>query len=70
MTQELKAVWTCNLCKAVIETGATEQPSGWVGYGFTNPGTPLGERATLGHLCATCAKDVTTGLQVETEARR
>jgi hypothetical protein len=56
--------WTCNVCSAQ-EEAASGQPEGWVGYGFTNPGTPAGEHKVLGHLCRECAARIGTAMTPE-----
>lgn len=62
MTRENVTRWTCNTCGDRIETDTTTQPKGWVGYGFTEPDVPAGEHRVLGHLCKSCARDVSIAL--------
>lgn len=62
MSRESLTRWTCNACGVKRETPSMKQPSGWVGYGFTNAGVPLGEQTTLGHLCDNCAARIVAPL--------
>jgi len=55
MSRDLIARWTCNACRVNTETAADKQPKGWIGYGLTCSGAPLGEKGVIGHLCGTCA---------------
>lgn len=59
MTVETIRVWTCNVCRASVETEPTKQPAGWVGYGFTEPDIPAASPDdNIGHLCEVCAARV------------
>lgn len=70
MTRQTFVRWTCNVCETQRETATDKQPKGWVGYGFTQPNVPNGEKDTLGHLCGTCAGCVMNAMNMRVTAAR
>lgn len=62
MTRITFTRWICNSCQAETVTEPTAQPVGWVGYGFTEPDIPGGEKVVLGHLCLPCTERVSAAL--------
>ena len=58
MTRDMFVRWTCNACRLEAVTVPDKQPEGWVGYGFSDPDFPEGEKRLIGHLCPDCTAAV------------